>query len=82
MSRPEPSPPTVPTTEPGGLLTYEQVRRELKNKTAHLLLGNGFSIACDPVFSYRSLFEEAVKRGLSDRAQRLFERLGTNNFEG
>jgi hypothetical protein len=64
------------------LLTYEEVRQALGNRRAHLLVGNGFSIACDPVFSYSSLFEAAVNRGLSDRAQALFERLGSNNFEG
>ncbi len=47
-----------------------------------LLLGNGFSIACDPVFRYASLYDQAVEAGLSVRAQAVFERLGTNNFEG
>ena len=49
---------------------------------AHLLLGNGFSIACDPVFRYESLYQRAVDKGLSARAQAVFARLGTNNFEG
>lgn len=35
-----------------GLLTYDDVRKQLAGKTAHLLLGNGFSIACNPIFSY------------------------------
>ncbi len=48
----------------------------------HILLGNGFSIECDPVFQYPSLFGAAVDAGLSDRAQEVFKRLGTNNFEG
>jgi len=48
----------------------------------HILLGNGFSIDCDPVFQYPSLFGAAVDAGLSGRAQDLFARLGTNNFEG
>ena len=31
-------------------------------KKRHLLLGNGFSIACDPnIFTYRSLYEQARK---------------------
>jgi hypothetical protein len=47
-----------------------------------LLLGNGFSIACDPIFRYDKLYDAAVSAGLSDRAQAVFQRLGTNNFEG
>jgi len=52
------------------------------DKSRHILLGNGFSIGCDKRFSYPNLFEYACKNGLSDRAQGVFERLGTNNFEG
>lgn len=48
----------------------------------HLLLGNGFSIACDPIFQYGKLYDTAVEAGLSDRAQQVFGFLGTNNFEG
>jgi hypothetical protein len=63
---------------------YSDVRASIdkKTKTSHLLVGNGFSIACDPIFQYGSLFDAAVDAGLSPRAQALFERLGTNNFEG
>lgn len=64
------------------ILTYEEVRRRIGDKRSYLLLGNGFSIACDPVFRYGSLYETAVQAGLSRRAQQLFERMGTNNFEG
>lgn len=46
-----------------------------------MLLGNGFSIACNPIFAYHSLYEQAVALGLSDAAQRLFDYLGTRNFE-
>jgi hypothetical protein len=63
------------------IMTYEEVRKRL-GRTCYLLLGNGFSIACDPVFHYESLYEAAVREGLSERAQELFGRLGTNNFEG
>lgn len=66
----------------GGLLDYAEVRRRIGDRTSYLLLGNGFSIACDPVFRYASLYQAAIDAGLSDRAQRLFERMGTNNFEG
>jgi hypothetical protein len=64
------------------LLAYQQVVERLPNGRAHLLVGNGLSIECDPVFAYTSLFQKAVDSGLSERAQRVFEGLGTNNFEG
>lgn len=63
-------------------LNYEEVLERLPDGRVHLLLGNGFSIACDPVFSYESLYERAQEAGLSERAEAVFERLGTNNFEG
>ncbi len=64
------------------VIPYDQVRTEIANKTTHLLLGNGFSIGCDSVFRYDSLYEQAVKAGLSERIQSLFQKHGTNNFEG
>lgn len=64
------------------VLTYEEVRRRIESGRSYLLLGNGFSIACNSIFRYGSLYEAAVQAGLSERAQQLFERLGTNNFEG
>ena len=63
------------------LLNFEEVKKKLKGRV-HLLVGNGFSIGCDSVFSYPSIYKKAVENGLSQRAQSLFERLGTNNFEG
>jgi Domain of unknown function (DUF4917) len=48
----------------------------------HLLLGNGFSIACRPdIFVYKKLFEQADFSGLSDSAKKAFEVLDTNDFE-
>lgn len=64
------------------LLDYKVVLEQISDGRSHLLLGNGFSIACDPRFTYRSLYSAAVDAGLSRRAQAVFERLGTNNFEG
>jgi len=64
------------------IISYDDVRKRIGKRTSYLLLGNGFSIACDPIFRYESLYEAAVKEGLSQRAQALFDRLGTNNFEG
>ncbi len=61
-------------------ITYGEVRSRIGKSTSHLLLGNGFSIACDGKFAYASLYETAVAAGLSVRAQELFGYLGTNNF--
>ena len=48
----------------------------------HLLLGNGFSIACRPdAFAYWKLFDEADFSALSIDAGPLFELLGTADFE-
>jgi len=65
-----------------GLLHYNEVASRLSDGRSHLLLGNGFSMACDDVFTYTSLYDAAVASGLSERAQAVFTRLGTNNFEG
>jgi len=61
---------------------YADVLRSLGQGTAHALLGNGFSIGCDSVFRYESLYRVAIANGLSARAQDVFGRVGTNNFEG
>lgn len=47
----------------------------------HLLIGNGFSIALRPdIFTYASLFSEA-DFAQSPAVKRVFERLGTTDFE-
>jgi hypothetical protein len=47
----------------------------------HLLLGNGFSIACKPdIFSYSSLFVEAKKK-MSKELAAIFAALKTQDFE-
>ena len=47
----------------------------------HLLLGNGFSIACKPdIFAYGSLFEEA-KKTMSKELAAIFDAMGTQDFE-
>jgi hypothetical protein len=64
-------------------LDYAEVLELLGDgRRSHLLLGNGFSIGCDTIFRYASLYERAVDKGLSQRAQEVFAGLGTNNFEG
>lgn len=63
------------------LRSYQDVEEVLLRGTSHLLLGNGFSISYNSIFSYASLYNIAVENGLSDNAKKLFEKLGTNNFE-
>lgn len=64
------------------ILDYSEVLKALPvGKTHHLLIGNGFSIGCDSRFSYKNLYETAKAKGLSEQAQRVFAKLGTNNFE-
>lgn len=64
------------------VVSFDRVRQKLDDgKRRHLLIGNGFSIGCDTCFSYKSLYEASKKAGLSKRAQQIFERFGTNNFE-
>lgn len=46
-----------------------------------ILLGNGFSIACDPTFFYNNLLAVAQTHGLSAQAMQLFANLPTTNFE-
>ena len=50
-------------------------------KKRHLLLGNGFSIACCPeIFTYGSLFERA-DFSRTPNLDKVFDVLGTNDFE-
>jgi len=62
------------------ILSYNGVLAEL-NPLRHLLLGNGFSIACRPdVFKYDTLFSRADFSRLG-RARQAFDQLQTRNFE-
>src|SRR6059058_4324339 len=63
------------------LLTYEEVLKRSEGRK-YLLLGNGFSISCDPIFQYPNLFQFARDHGLSEHVVGVFEHFGTNNFEG
>ncbi|EIK45696.1 hypothetical protein O59_001335 [Cellvibrio sp. BR] len=47
----------------------------------HLLLGNGFSISCQPdIFHYGSLYEQADFSNIPG-AEKIFQKLGTQDFE-
>ena len=64
------------------LLSFDQSLRASGGcNKRHVLLGNGFSIACEPkIFTYGSLFEEAKKRMTKELAS-IFAALGTQDFE-
>jgi len=48
----------------------------------HLLLGNGFSIACRPsIFTYKKIFEQADFSELSSSVRNVFTSLDTQDFE-
>lgn len=46
------------------LLSYNEVLVRTKNTRRYLLLGNGFSIAYDEIFSFKNLFDYAVNKNL------------------
>lgn len=59
----------------------EAIQDSARHSKRHLLLGNGFSIACRPdIFHYGSLFSEADFSQNPDLAH-VFEALGTQDFE-
>ena len=63
-------------------LTFDEAWKQAgRHKNRHLLLGNGFSIACEPsIFSYSSLFEKA-KKSMSPTLIRVFDAMNTQDFE-
>jgi len=65
------------------LLTFEDALKLSQNyNKRHLLLGNGFSIACRPnIFVYKKLFEQADFSSLSPNVKKAFDELGTSDFE-
>lgn len=52
-----------------------------KDGHRHLLLGNGFSISCNKIFSYDSLYERTAFQGVSEFVEIAFETLKTHDFE-
>ncbi len=44
------------------LLSYNEVLVRTENTRRYLLLGNGFSIAYDKIFSFKNLFDHAVNK--------------------
>ena len=65
------------------MMSFDQaIKRSVKYNKRHVLLGNGFSIACRPdIFVYGRLFERADFSALSPAARSAFEALSTQDFE-
>ena len=65
------------------ILTFQQALTESQQfSRRHVLLGNGFSIACRPdIFLYGKLYEQANFSKLSPTAKKAFEALETQDFE-
>jgi len=70
-----------PTT--GAILPYKDVLRMAGEEgKMHLLLGNGFSVACrKDIFSYGALFDRADFSRQSQEVRQAFDALGTTDFE-
>ncbi|MBK9193249.1 MAG: DUF4917 family protein [Crocinitomicaceae bacterium] len=64
------------------LISYQEALKKAEAFTKkHLLLGNGFSIACIPsIFRYSSLFEQADFNAMP-QVKILFDKLNTTDFE-
>jgi hypothetical protein len=64
------------------IITFnEAIQKSNSYTTRHLLLGNGFSIACVPsIFTYNSLFEEADFSS-NPEIEKAFKNLSTTDFE-
>lgn len=64
------------------IVTFQDALHEASRyNKKHLLLGNGFSIACVPsIFTYSSLYSKAVFSDIP-QVQKTFESLGTQDFE-
>ena len=64
------------------ILTFEKAIQDSTRRTKrHLLLGNGFSIACQPrIFTYGSLFEQA-NFSEAPRLKDAFNAIGSTDFE-
>lgn len=66
------------------ILTFQEALDKSGTNTRNLLLGNGFSIACNPsIFHYSSLYEKAmekIKQAMPEVNQ-LFKKIGIKDFE-
>jgi hypothetical protein len=64
------------------VVTFDDAVAASAGGTRHVLLGNGFSIACRPdLFAYQALLDSADFSKLSVDGKRLFDQIGTTDFE-
>lgn len=64
------------------LMSFEEVLSIASSGKKHVLLGNGFSIACRrDIFSYDSLYDSASFEDHSEKLRPLFKSLKTTDFE-
>lgn len=66
------------------ILKFDDALEKSSNSTRNLLLGNGFSIACDSnIFDYKSLYENSANmiRQKMPEVYKIFESLGIKDFE-
>lgn len=64
------------------LLTFQECISRTNQGKRHLLLGNGFSIACrSDMFSYATLLSRARFRKNQKKIRKIFKILGTSDFE-
>ena len=64
-------------------LKFSEALQRVNNlNQCHILIGNGFSIACAPhLFSYQGIHEVASANGLDYKVRRIFKALKTTDFE-
>ncbi|WP_340105413.1 DUF4917 family protein [Rhodohalobacter sp. 8-1] len=63
------------------LISFQQAIKKTKGQKRHLILGNGFSIACRPdIFRYDTLYNQADFSKCM-HAEEVFKRLKTHDFE-
>lgn len=63
------------------LYSFEEALKKVENYKKHLLLGNGFSIACKPdIFTYQTLYKQADFSTVPI-AEKIFKELDTTDFE-
>ena len=65
------------------MMSFDQaIKNSEEYSNRHVLLGNGFSIACRPdIFVYSRLFDRADFSALTPAARKTFEALDTQDFE-
>jgi len=65
------------------ILTFQEAIEQSGSAKRNLLLGNGFSIACNPIFAYESLFSQAEQtiQEQMPELNKLFSELGIRDFE-